>query len=355
MKRGLLILAIWAAGPALAEEVISGTDVPRPVVSEIITAIPQNVTSFIGVVDARVTTDLGFPVIGTIAERPVELGDQVSKGDVLARLDPQDMDAELRAAEAGVTVAQAQLRSASDAASRASQLVERGVESETRLEDAERALKAAEARMEQAEATLTRARDVRSYAELKAPQDGVITGIYAEPGATLSTGEPVVRLVGTDRREAVIDMTEQDLAALEANSSFNIALIANPDIVARATLSRIDPVANRTTRTRRVRLALSEPPESFRLGALVRILPETGFSAGIHIPKTAVLQPDSGTPTVWVVDRSDNSVRRVDVSLGEEFGPRIRITDGLSLGDEVILKGIHSLHDGQIVGRQVTQ
>jgi len=354
MKHLLLVLSFLAAPSVQAQETDQILGVPRPVVSEIITAIPQNSTSFIGIVDARVKTDLGFPLIGTIAERPVELGDQVSKGDLLARLDPQDMDADLRAAEAGVTVAQAQLRSARDAKSRASQLVERGAESETRLEADERALKAAEARMEQAEATLTRARDVRSYAELKAPQDGVITQIYAEPGATLSTGEPVVRLVGTNKREVVIDVTEQALAALDDNSSFDVVLIANPNIMARVTLSRIDPVANRSTRTRRVRLGFSDPPESFRLGALVRILPETGFKAGINIPTSAVLDMGADAPSVWVVDRSDNTVRRVPVTLGEEFGPRVRVTDGLSLGDEVVLKGIHSLEDGQTVGRQVT-
>jgi len=354
MRHVALVLSLVAVQAAQAQESDPASDVPRPVVSELITAVPQNSTSFIGIVDARVKTDLGFPLIGTIAERPVDLGDQVRKGDLLARLDPQDMDAELRAAEAGVMVARAQLRSASDAKSRASQLVERGAESETRLEAEERALKAAEARMEQAEATLTRARDLRSYAELKAPQDGVITRVYAEPGATLSTGDPVVRLVGTDKREVVIDVTEQALAALDTNSSFDVALIANPNIMARVTLSRIDPVANRSTRTRRVRLGFDDPPESFRLGALVRILPETGFKAGINVPTSAVLDAGSDEPSVWVVDRSTDKVRRVPVTLGEEFGPRVRITQGLSLGDEVVLRGIHSLEDGQTVGRQVT-
>ncbi len=55
---------------------------------------------FVGIVTANSETDLGFPMIGTIAERPVSTGDQVAQGDVLARLDPEDLEADVRAAEA---------------------------------------------------------------------------------------------------------------------------------------------------------------------------------------------------------------------------------------------------------------
>lgn len=350
-----LLIGMIIAHPALAKDLTVTETTPRPVISEQISLVPAASTSFIGVVDAHVKIDLGFPVIGTIAERPVDVGDLVARGQVLARLDPQDLDADLRAAEAGVSVATAQLKSAKDARTRAQQLLDRGVDSKTRVESAERSLKAAEANVEQARAALARAQDVRGYADLVAPQDGLITQVYAEPGASLSTGDPVVRLVGTKEREVVIDVTERDLVSLGASSSFDAVLIANPDVKTRVTLSRIDPVANRSTRTRRARLALGDAPAGFRLGALVRLLPSSGVKAGISLPKSAILEVDGDTPSVWVVDRETNSVSQIKITLGAEFGPYIRIQDGLNVGDEVILKGIHSLQEGQVVGPQVTQ
>jgi RND family efflux transporter MFP subunit len=349
-----LVLGCLAIGPAFAADQSQPDHPPRPVVSEIITSTPEVSNAYVGTIAARVEIDLGFPVIGTIAERPAEVGDIVQRDDLLARLDPQDMNSNLRAAEAGVAVATAQLRSAQSAETRAQELVARGVESATRLEAANRALTAAQARLEQAQASLARATDARGYADLRAPQDGVITQVFAEPGATLSAGDPVLRLVGTAQREAVIDVTEQDLAWINRTSKFNAALISNPAITSQTTISRIDPVADRTTRTRRVRLELLDPQPGFRLGALVRITPSAKSASNISLPIAAVRNADDGTPFVWVVDRETNQVHQRLIELGETFDTRVRILNGLAVGDEVILKGIHSVQEGQIVGRRVT-
>src|SRR5690606_36712196 len=110
-------------------------------------------------ITAKIEADLGFPLAGTVAERPVSAGDTVAKGEVLARLDPEDLDAALRAAEAGVTVAEAQLRSATDARGRAEVLARRGVGSATRLDAVARASGAAASRLEEAQADGGRARD----------------------------------------------------------------------------------------------------------------------------------------------------------------------------------------------------
>lgn len=346
MKR-LLCLMLLAATPAWAD-----TGAPRPVASEIVDLHRGDAIGYVGTVTARIEADLGFPLLGTVAARPVDRGDLVAAGDMLARLDPEDLEADLRAAEAGVIVAGAQLRSAVDARARAEALVARAVDSETRLEDADRALAGAEAQMEQAEAALAQARDRLEDTTLTAPRDGVITEIHAEPGATLSAGEPVLRLAATDRLEVEIDVTERDLARLGAGTPFDVALIAQPDLTARATLNRIDPEADRSTRTRRVHLALADPPGGFRLGALVRVRPARDAASGVSLPFAAVLTP-ADAAAVWVVDRATDTVARRAVTLGARLGEQIQITDGLAPGEEVVLKGIHSLEDGQTVGPQV--
>ncbi|MBK5933051.1 RND family efflux transporter MFP subunit [Rhodovulum imhoffii] len=334
--------------PALA-------DTPaRPVVSAIIEISPDTRRGYVGTVEARTKTDLGFPLIGTLAARPAEIGQRVQKGDILARLDPQDLDADQRAAQAGVSVAEAQLRSARDAETRARELAARGVGSATRLEDARRALTAAEAQLEQARATLARADYLRGLATLSAPHDGVVTAVHLEPGATVAAGQPVLSLAAQDVREVVIDVTEKDAARLPPGAVFDVALAITPGLRARARLDRTDPVAQRATRTRRLYLSLEDPPSAFRLGTLVRVLPIGSVAEGWRVPLSSVLIENGGT-ALWIVDRTDDTVHRRPVVLGPVFGDMVRVSSGLSAGDEVVLKGIHSLQDGQRVGPRVTE
>lgn len=354
MIRQLALYALLALPAAAADGPAPAAETPRPVVSVIVNPEAGLPVSFVGTVAAKIEADLGFPLAGTLAERPVSAGETVAKGEVLARLDPEDLDSALRSAEAGVTVAAAQLRSATDARDRARVLAGRGVGSTTRLEDATRAFVAAEARLEQARADEARARDTRSLATLTAPQDGVVTSVLAEPGAAVAAGQAIVRLAATGAREALIDLTEADAAAYPAGTRFAARLVANPEVVATAVLDRIDPVAFSATRTRAAHLTLQDPAPAFRLGALVRVAPDAQGGTGMVLPAAAVLDNGGGTE-VWVVDRADNRVHRRPVTLGPRVGDFVAVATGLAAGDEVVTKGIHSLEDGQIVGPRVNQ
>ncbi|MGB3176664.1 MAG: efflux RND transporter periplasmic adaptor subunit [Albidovulum sp.] len=351
----LILPVLMVLAPALhAEETSTLTaTAARPVVSVIVNPKVGLSVTYTGTVAARIEADLGFPLIGTMTERTVSAGDVVRAGDVLARLDPETLDADQRAAEAGVSVAQAQLRSATDARDRARALVQSGAGSETRLEDAQRALVAAAARLEQAKASLASAKDMRGLAVLTAPQDGVVTDVFAEPGTTLSAGQPVLRLAATGAREVIIDLSETDVATLPANSKFSVQLAANNAVTAMATLSRVDPIAERNTRTRRLHLTLDSPPDAFRLGALVWAKPQAGTDAEIILPAAAILEADSATPKVWVVKRTDNTVQRQPVTIGPTVTGYVVVRAGLAAGAEVVVKGINSLQDGQVVGPRV--
>ena len=347
----LTLVFVMLALPVLAQNapVIAQ---PRPIVSEVPTAWERDRITLVGVVSARTETDLGFPMNGTVADRPVDVGDIIARGEVLAQLDTDDLDSDVRAAQAGVTVASAQLRAAQAAAERARSLSQQGVDSEAKLEDALRVLASAQARSEQAAATLERAEDIRGFAVLRAPNDGVITQAYAEPSAVLTTGQPVVRLAETDGREITIDVAEKNLASLKLGTVFNAEMAADTSVTARAELSRIDQVAASSTRTRRVHLTLHQAPAGFRLGALARVTPDADEDLGLSVARSAVLDLET-VPSVWVVDRTTDTVQRRRVTLGEDFGERVQILDGLGAGEEVVVKGINSLEDGQVVGPSV--
>jgi len=326
----------------------------RPVISEIIGENPGTARDFIGTVSARIEVDLGFPASGTIASRPVSLGDTVKKGDVLAQLDPEAMEAGAWAARAGVVIASQQLKSAQDALERERILVARGVESQARLEDADRKFAAAKARLEQAQAALVRAEDILDMATLRASHDGVITLVLAEPGAAVSAGQPVVRLAATGEREVVIDLTEAELAVLPDDALFNARLLAVDQVHAEISLRSVNPVADTRTRTRRGHFTLQNPPAEFRIGALVRATPQKQDIKVMTIATDAVLH-ENGSPYVWVIERPSGALHKTAITLGENLGVRSIVTQGLQKDQEVLVKGIHSIRDGQIVGPRVSK
>lgn len=342
----VVAMALPVTHPVVAQES------PRPVVSEIIGEDPDTARDFIGTVSARTEVDLGFPASGTIASRPVSLGDTVKEGDVLAQLDPEALEAGAWAARAGVVIATQGLKSAQDALDREKILVERGVESQARLEDAERQFAAAKARLEQAKAALIRAEDILDSAVLRAPHDGVITRVFAEPGASVSAGQPVIRLAATDEREVVIDLTESELAILPKQALFDATLLAVSTVHAQIRLRSIDPVADTRTRTRRGHFSLLDAPEEFRIGALVKARPQLEDIKVMTIPANAVLY-DNGEPFVWVISRPEGKARKTAITLGQTLGERSIVTSGLQINQEILTKGIHSIKDGQIVGPRV--
>jgi multidrug efflux pump subunit AcrA (membrane-fusion protein) len=98
---------------------------------------------------------------------------------------------------------------------------------------------------------------------------------------------------------------------------------------------------------RRVRIALNDPPESFRLGSTITARPSDGHSSVLRVPASAVLKEGAKT-FVWVIDAPASTVSLRQVELAEDEGG-IRLTGGLTVGARIVTAGIHSLKPGQQV------
>ncbi|MFD1883713.1 efflux RND transporter periplasmic adaptor subunit [Paracoccus pacificus] len=371
---------------------------PRPVVTERVSELPPVQYGTPGVIQARNEVQLGFQTLGRMVSRPVDLGDEVKKGDTLAELDPGDLEGDVRAATAAVDSAKVQLDTARSTAERTRELSSRGISSASQVEAAEQALTSAQAAFDQAEAQLASARDARGFAELTAPFNGVVSKVLTDPGAVVSAGEPILVLSGVGAREAVVDLPETVLSALDPKARFAVWNQTAPDVTTGATLDRIEPLADAATRTRRVYLAL-EDGSIFRLGSLIRARLANSASAttSLSLPESAVLKRDDGSSAVWVVNRpgaepggtdqmgSDQTAQgqtgsgqtgadqtRTDQTGTNQTGTvtltpitvapgpnliagRLRVTDGLTEGQEVVVRGIHSLQEGQQVGKGITE
>lgn len=332
------------------------TPIIRPIASIIVTDQPPVVQSVPGAIAARIEVALGFQTLGRVTMRNVDIGAVVGQGDVLATLNPDDLQGDVRAARAAVEAAQVELLTAQATAERTRALARRNVASTAQLEQAERALATAQAALQQAQSELIRARDAEGFAEMKAPFDGVISEVYVNAGAVVSAGEPVVRLSAAEGLEAVIDLPEAALPHVQIGDRYEVWSDYDENNLQPATIWQIEPVADAATRTRRIHLALVND-NSFRLGALIRARPAgSGDERQISVPQSAILRPGD-RQKVWIVsnDGDQRIVALRDVTTaGPALSGWIVVTSGLASGDEVVIRGIHSLSEGQRVGPSVT-
>nr|WP_111299629.1 efflux RND transporter periplasmic adaptor subunit [Paracoccus saliphilus] len=326
---------------------------PRPVVSVIVEDRDAAARWIPGLVTSRTQVELGFQALGRMITRPVHLGDQVRKGQVLAQLSTDDLAATTRAARAALETAEVQQRTARATLDRTEALAERNVASSAQLEQAQQAAISADAAVEQARSQLLQAEDAEGFARMIAPFDGVISAVFEAPGAVVGAGEPVLQLSAEDAREVVIDLPEQALIGMEPGAAFSVWHRDDSATEVTSVLDRIDPIADSATRTRRLYLTL--PPEApFRLGALVRARFGTAEAPSLSLPVEALMTDDGGS-TVWRVRRQGDTaqVERVSVTAAAPFRGRVAITAGLEAGDEVVIRGVHSLAEGQPVGRRL--
>lgn len=354
-----LLLALLLPLPALAWPWTAAPEStpapPRPVVSIIVDDSPTQRHSLPGAIRARTEVALAFQTLGRMTTRQVDVGAVVSKGQLLATLDPEDLQAEVRAAQAAAAAAMVEYETALATAERTRALVKRNVATTAQLEQAERGLAAAQASRDQTQSELVRAQGSEGYAEMRAPFDGVISAVEATPGAVVNAGEAVMQLSSQERLEAVIDLQPALISHIRLGDRFEVWTENHPELVSQAHVSRIEPVADAATRTRRVRLELDRS-DSFRLGALIRARPASGDLRQTAIPTTAILARD-GQPNVWVVQRQGETahVTLRPIQISELPIPDVvSVTGGLVPGEEIVIRGVHSLVEDQPVGASVT-
>ncbi|EPE96375.1 efflux RND transporter periplasmic adaptor subunit [Rhizobium grahamii] len=322
---------------------------PRPVKAVIATAERDQAAGLPGVVRARIETDLAFRTLGRMVSRKVEVGDLVRKGDVLAEIDPLSLQLAVKSAEADLRNAQAQLENAATTETRKRRLVQNNAASIAEHDLAEQQLKSATANAARATASLGKAHEQLGYSELRAEFDGVVTATFVEMGQTVSPGQPVLKLARLEQRDVVVDVPEALLSSGRVGDHVDVALQLNPKQETVGKVREIAPQADPSTRTYRVKLAIDQAPEIFRLGSVVSVKPLAGKKASVTLPISAIVDKD-GADQVWIVDRSTGAVNLRAVQLAKRAGGRVvQVLSGLREGEEIVVAGIDELVDGQKV------
>lgn len=321
----------------------------RPVRTVIAARAPGGETVVLtGHVEAQNEASMAFRIAGRMIERPVNVGDTVKAGQVLAKLDPVNELNALRSAQAAVAAAQGQLVQTSNAFDRQQHLLGNGFTTRANFDAAQQARQSAQAQLDDAEAQLEIAHDRVSFTELKADVDGTVTARGAEPGEVVQAGQMIVQLARTDGRDAVFDVPAQVLRGASTDPEITVRLTDDPKITAVGRVREVAPQANAQTRTFPVRVGLNNPPAALLLGSTVTGTMVTDTEPVIAIPATALTTSEQN-PAVWVVDPTALTVSLRTVDIVRHDPATVIVSHGIDTGEIVVTAGVQALHPGQKV------
>lgn len=346
---GIVLLSVLSVLSACSKQAPPQEPVRAVKVMTVGEGVQGSVVEFSGEVRARVESRLGFRVAGKIIRRPVELGQRVRAGEVLAQLDPQDFRlseaearAQLRAAATNRDLAAADYQRYKDL--RAQNFI-----SGAELERRESTLKAAQAQFDQAQAQVTGRGNQAGYTTLVADAAGVVTALEAEVGQVVAAGTPVVRLAQDGARDVLFSVPEDKVQALRVGSAAQVQLWASPTVL-QGTVREVAASADPVTRTFAAKLALNAkdaPP----LGSTVTVTAAAFAPAGNAVIKlpTAALVRDGKATAVWVLDTAAMAVQLAPVEIAAADGNEVVLRSGLKPGMQVVVAGVHVLSPGQKV------
>ena len=309
----------------------------------------QSGYEFAGEVRARVESRLGFRVAGKITKRQAEVGQRVKVGQLLAQIDPQDYKLAAEAARAQVAVAQTNRDLAAADFKRYATLKDQNFISGAELERRDTTLKAAQAQLEQAQAQLRSQGNQAGYANLVADVAGIVTAVEAEPGQVVTAGAPVVRIAQDGPRDVVFSVPEDKVADLKTGSAVSVRVWSENETLS-GTVREVAASADPVTRTFPVKVALPAdvaPP----LGATVYATPKALSHAGTQVIKlpTSALRQDGKTTAVWVLDKASMTVKSQPIQIATADGNQAVVASGLAPGMLVVSAGVHVLSPGQKV------
>jgi membrane fusion protein, multidrug efflux system len=303
---------------------------------------------YAGEVRARSESRLGFRVGGKVLQRPVEVGQRVRPGQLLATLDGRDLQLASDAALAQVVGAQSQRDLAQADLKRFVSLKDQGFISSAEIERREATLRAAQAQLDQAQAQARVQGNQAGYARLLADAAGVVVGVDAEPGQVVGSGVSIVRVAVDGPRDVVFAVPEDKLSTVRPGLVMGVHTWSGTQRLS-GRVREIAPLADPVTRTYSVRLQLDAAP-ALALGSTVTVIGGASSAAPslIKLPTTALRHEGAGS-AVWVLDRATMTVRSQPVVVATTDGNEAVVASGLNAGQEVVVAGVHVLTGGQTV------
>jgi len=311
--------------------------------------------SFSGTLKSTRESRLSFKVPGTVMEVPVEIGQRLGAGELIARLDAATYSLQVQQAQARLVEAQANERNAAATYDRTKGLYANNNASRNDLDAARAQAESAEAQVGSASKALEIARLNESYTRLRADTDCSIASIDIEVNENVSAGQQVAVVSCGDEFEIEIDVPESLIGSIDDYTPVQVTFgaIADRRFSGEVTEVAVASVGSSATFPVVVKIAESHPQLRSGLAADVIFQFDTLAATGsVVLPVAAVIRDPVGT-FVYVAMPTEVAgqalISRKPVTLGELTQSGIEILDGLSTGDRVVTAGLSVIRDGQRV------
>lgn len=288
---------------------------------------------------------LGVELSGLrVTELRVDVGEQVHRGQVLLELDRRMLDSELAQADAALREAEAGAALARANLARGQNLAKDRFISATQLDELRAARTQSEARAGTARAIRDSAALRRSFTELRAPADGIISKRLAQPGQVVASGGELLRMIKDGRLEWRAELPVAQLTSIKPGDSIELITANGTPVPGR--VRAVSPGVDTATRTGTVYADLPAPA-GLATGTYLEGRIHTSLAQATTAPAAAVVLRD-GFPTLFVIGR-DGLAHATRVRTGAKVDQDIELLDGPKIGEQVVVIGAGFLADGDKV------
>ena len=361
-KTRILLLAAASLGAAIYLSAESETDpeyqatvtTKRVEVATVEAAADSRQLRFSGVTRAQRRARLAFPMGGRMIDRPVEVGDRVRQGQVLARLDPREIQNAVATARGTVAELRARRTQAERDRDRTNRLVDAKAATGEELEKVRSGVEALEAAEQAADARLRETERLLGETTLEAPFAGTVTEVLREPGEMALPGSTVVVLSGDGALELEVEVPESVVGHLREGDSATVILPVLGHHSVDGRVVSVGRAARGMGSLFPVRVTLeadSETTGDMLAGATAELVLELSSEGALAVPVEAVVNPGGHRPVVFRVleDGNGSRVEKIEVEIGNLLGDQVVVHGPLTVGDRVVVGGQRGLLDGEAV------
>jgi RND family efflux transporter MFP subunit len=315
----------------------------------------------VGNLIAETTVDVVPRVAGRIDSVSVKLGDRVTRGQLIAKIEDRELREQIRQAEAQLEVnrstviaRQNDLKVQENVLERTRRLGEAGITPKQQVEDAESRFNSASSQVDMAKAqqlsTQARIDELKitlSNTTVLSPLDGFVSKRNLDPGGFANANTAIVTVVDISTVRMVASLVEKGFNKISAGVSADVEVDTFPGEQFKGHVSRVAPVFDPATRTAAMEIEVPNPGFRLKPGSYARVrLTVERRTDALTVPRNAVVDTE-GKRGVYMVDAQIARFREVQTGLAD--GDRIEITSGLNDGDRVVTVGALALRDGDRV------
>ena len=320
-----IIMAVSCGNNASKEQAVTANEAPSVSVEQVsVREVPQLAT-YTSTVQAYVKNNIAPQMSGRITKINVEIGDNVTKGQVLAEMD-----------KTSLLQAQLQLQNQAVELQRLKTLYEAGGVSKSDFEAVELAYNVAKSQVENLEENTV----------LRSPVNGVVTARNYDAGDMYAMSAPIYTVEQIKPVKLLVAISESEYTKVKKGDSVEITADAVPGKTFFGKVDKIYPTIDAATRTFTAEVVVDNNYSTLRPGMFARVTVDFGSNFNVVIPDVAVVkQQGSGERFVYVLN-ADGTVTYQEIVLGRRMGTEYEVLEGLSDGAKIVTGGMIRLKDG---------